>query len=416
MLAEIICIGDEILIGQVVNTNATYLSKELNKIGVQVLQITSISDDIKKIKNSLKNAMEKSDLVIITGGLGPTNDDKTKIALCEFFNDKLISNPDILEHIIKIFKDYVKKPINELNKNQALLPSKAKILVNEFGTASGMWFAKDKKIVISLPGVPFEMKHLMEKKVISELKKYSTSYIVNKTLLTYGLGESHIAKRIESWEKELPKDIKFAYLPNLGRVRLRLSSKGINEKQIHAKIDKYISKLLPLIKDIFVGYEEDAPIEKQIQDLFKSNKSSLAVAESCTGGEIASRLTKISGSSDFFLGSITAYNSTIKEEVLGVDEQLIKTHSVVSKEVSKEMAIRVREKFKATYGISTTGTAGPSLGESKEKIGTVYISISKKDKIITEKFNFGNHRERIILKTVNKVFEMLIKSIQKKSK
>ena len=411
MLAEIICIGDEILIGQVVNTNATFLSKELSKIGIEVLRVTSISDNIEKIKNSLKSAMEKSDLVIITGGLGPTNDDKTKIALCEFFNDKLITNPDVLEHIIKIFKDYVKKPINELNKNQALLPSKAKILINDYGTASGMWFRKNKKNVISLPGVPFEMKHLMEKKVIPKLKKHSKFHIVNKTLLTYGLGESHIAKRIESWEKELPKNINFAYLPNLGRVRLRLSSKGINEKQIHAKIDKYIAKLLPLIKDIFVGYEEDAPVEKQIQNLFKKNNITLAIAESCTGGEIASRLTKIPGSSDYFLGSITAYNSSIKKEILGVDEQLIKTHSVVSKEVSKEMALKVREKFSSTYGVSTTGTAGPSLGDSKEKIGTVYITISKEDKIITEKFNFGNHRERIILKTVNKVFEMLIKII-----
>ena len=412
MLAEIICIGDEILIGQVVNTNATFLSKQLNKIGIEVLQVTSISDNIENIKNSLNSAMKKADLVIITGGLGPTNDDKTKIALCEFFNDNLISNPDVLEHIIKIFKDYVKKPINELNKNQALVPSKAKILINEYGTASGMWFRKNKKNIISLPGVPFEMKHLIEKEVIPKLKEHSTFHIVNKTLLTYGLGESHIAKRIESWEKELPKDIKFAYLPNLGRVRLRLSSKGINEKQIHAKIDKHIAKLLPLIKDIFVGYEEDAPIEMQIQNLFKSNESTLAIAESCTGGEISSRLTKIPGSSEYFLGGITAYNNAAKKEILGVDEQLIKTHSVVSKEVSKEMAIRVREKFKSTYGVSTTGTAGPSLGESKEKIGTVYISISKEGKIITEKFNFGDHRERIVLKTVNKVFEMLIKSIQ----
>ncbi len=412
MLAEIICIGDEILIGQVVNTNATFLSKELNKIGIEVLQVTAISDDIENIKNSLKNAMEKSDLVVITGGLGPTNDDKTKIALCEFFNDKLISNPDVLEHIKKIFKEYVKMPINELNKNQSLLPSNAEILINEFGTASGMWFRKNKKNVISLPGVPFEMKHLIKKEVIPKLKKHSKYHIVNKTLLTYGLGESHIAKRIESWERELPKDIKFAYLPNLGRVRLRLSSKGINEKQILAKISKYITKLLPLIKDIFVGYEEDAPIENQIQNFFKTNNITLAIAESCTGGEIASRLTKIPGSSEYFLGSITAYNSSTKKEILGVDEQLIKTHSVVSKEVSKQMAIKVREKFKSTYGVSTTGTAGPTLGDSKEKIGTVYISISKEGFNITKKFNFGNHRERIILKTVNKVFEMLIKSIK----
>ena len=414
MLAEIICIGDEILIGQVVNTNATFLSQELSKIGIEVLQVTSISDNIEKIKNSLKSAMEKSDLVVITGGLGPTNDDKTKIALCEFFNDKLVTNAVVLEHITKIFKDYVKKPINELNKKQALLPSKAKILINDYGTASGMWFMKNKKNVVSLPGVPFEMKHLMNEKVIPKLRKHSKSHIVNKTLLTYGLGESHIAQRIESWEKKLPKDIKFAYLPNLGRVRLRLSSKGTNEKQINAKIDNYIAKLLPLIKDIFVGYEEDAPIEKQIQNLFKKNNITLAIAESCTGGEIGSRLTKIPGSSDYFLGSIIAYNSSIKKEILGVDDQIIKTHSVVSKKVSMEMASKVRVRFNSTYGVSTTGIAGPTLGDSKEKIGTVYISISKEDKIITEKFNFGNHRERIILKTVNKVFEMLLKRIQKR--
>ena len=265
MISEIISIGDEILIGQIVNTNSVFIAKELNKIGIEVGQITAISDNSKKIINSLNLAKERADIVIITGGLGPTKDDLTKHTLCKYFNDVLIQNKDVLNHIEEIFLKYVSTPINEKNRAQALLPSKAKIFKNKYGTACGMCFKKENIYFISLPGVPFEMKEIFKIEILPFLKsEFSRQIIVHKTILTYGLGESAIAERIESWENSLPKNIKLAYLPNLGRVRLRLSSKGSNEKQINKKINDSINELYPLLEDIIVGIEGETSIEKRI--------------------------------------------------------------------------------------------------------------------------------------------------------
>ena len=413
MKAELITIGDEILIGQIVNTNAVFLSKALNKIGIEIAQITSISDDKEAIIKTLDDTVLRAQVVILTGGLGPTKDDLTKHTLCEYFNDTLIENKEILAHIEEIFAKYITTPINNENRKQALLPSKARVLKNEHGTASGMWFEKGDQVIISLPGVPFEMKSLMTNKVIPALQDhYTRPFILHKTVLTYGLGESVIAERLIDWENNLPKDIKLAYLPNLGRVRLRLSSKGNDEALLLKRVNDQIDTLLPFIEDIFVGFEDETSLEIRVQERFIAQGKSLAIAESCTGGLIASRLTKNPGSSAFFNGAAITYHTQSKIDVLGVSEALIKTHSVVSEAVAASMAQQVRKKFNATIGVATTGNAGPLKGDSDAEIGTVCIAIASEKETVTEKFLFGIHRERVVEKAVNKALEMIYKQLE----
>jgi nicotinamide-nucleotide amidase len=413
MKAELITVGDEILIGQIVNTNAVFLSKALNKIGIEIAQITSISDDKEAIIKTLDDTVLRAQVVILTGGLGPTKDDLTKHTLCEYFNDTLIENKEILAHIEEIFAKYITTPINNENRKQALLPSKARVLKNEHGTASGMWFEKGDQVIISLPGVPFEMKSLMTNKVIPALQDhYTRPFILHKTVLTYGLGESVIAERLIDWENNLPKDIKLAYLPNLGRVRLRLSSKGNDEALLLKRVNDQIDTLLPFIEDIFVGFEDETSLEIRVQECFIAQGKTLAIAESCTGGLIASRLTKNPGSSAFFNGAAITYHTQSKIDVLGVSEALIKTHSVVSEAVAASMAQQVRKKFNATIGVATTGNAGPLKGDSDAEIGTVCIAIASEKETVTEKFLFGIHRERVVEKAVNKALEMIYKQLE----
>lgn len=412
MKAELITIGDEILIGQIVNTNSVFLAKALNDIGIEITQITSISDKKDDIIGALKLSEKRAKLVILTGGLGPTSDDLTKQTLCSYFNDKLIENKEILDHIEEIFKKYVTTPINDQNRKQALLPSKAKIFKNNYGTASGMWFEKNGQVIISLPGVPFEMKSLMTNEVIPKLQNHFTRpFIVHKTIITYGLGESAIAEIISIWENSLPDDLKLAYLPNLGRVRLRISGKGPDRKSINDKIDKEIDKLLPLIKDIFVGYEDVSSFEEKIQAQFLLKNKTLSLAESCTGGEISARLAKVPGASKYFVGSIISYQTQSKSDLLSVPKNIIEKNSVVSKQVAEMMAQNVRKKFNSSLGVATTGNAGPSKGDSDAEIGTVWISISSDKRIISERFTFGKHRERVIGKAVNKALEMVYREI-----
>ena len=412
MKAELITIGDEILIGQIVNTNSVFLAKALNDIGIEITQITSISDKKDDIIGALKLSEKRAKLVILTGGLGPTSDDLTKQTLCSYFNDKLIENKEILDHIEEIFKKYVTTPINEQNRKQALLPSKAKIFKNNYGTASGMWFEKNGQVIISLPGVPFEMKSLMTNEVIPKLQNHFTRpFIVHKTIITYGLGESAIAEIISIWENSLPDGLKLAYLPNLGRVRLRISGKGPDRKSINDKIDKEIDTLLPLIKDIFVGYEDVSSFEEKIQAQFLLKNKTLSLAESCTGGEISARLAKVPGASKYFVGSIISYQTQSKSDLLSVPKTIIEKNSVVSKQVAEMMAQNVRKKFNSSLGVATTGNAGPSKGDSDAEIGTVWIAISSDKRIISERFTFGKHRERVIGKAVNKALEMVYREI-----
>ncbi len=412
MKAEIITIGDEILIGQIVDTNSAFLGKALNKIGVSIYQITSIQDDKTHILKALEEAESNADIVIITGGLGPTKDDITKHTLCTYFNDTLVENAAVLAHVEHLFSKYINTPISEINRQQALVPSKCKVLTNTFGTAPGMWLEKNNTVFISLPGVPYEMKALLTNAVIPQLRKrFEFPYIMHKTLLTYGLGESAIANRIEAWETALPKFIKLAYLPSLGRVRIRLSGKHIDKLELETEIERQVQLLIPQLSDIFVGFDTDASLEAIIGKKLTENNKTLAIAESCTGGNIAKAFTANVGASKYFKGSVIAYATEIKTKVLNVPEDLIETHSVVSKAVAEAMAENVRALFNTDYAISTTGNAGPDKGDSDAEVGTVWIAIATKSKVLSEVFNFSNQREKVIQKATNKAFEMLQKEI-----
>ncbi len=413
MQAEIITIGDEILIGQIIDSNSAFISKELNKIGVSVYQITSIQDDKDHILKSLKEAGERSSVVIITGGLGPTKDDVTKHTLCEFFEDELVRDDAVLNHIEELFKKYITTPISDLNREQAMVPSKATVLHNSFGTAPGLWIRKGETVYVSLPGVPYEMKNLITKSVLPKIiEEYDRPYIVHKTIMTYGLGESAIAEKLEDWENNLPPFIKFAYLPNLGSVRLRLSAKGNDKETLVVGVDEQVKKLYPLIGDIIYGEEEeDGRVEKQIGTLLTNKNMTLATAESFTGGSIAERITSVPGASNYFKGSMVCYATEAKVNLLGVPQELIDKHSVVSEEVAIAMANNVKIKLGTDFAIATTGNAGPTKGDSDADVGTVYIGISSPKGTFAQKFVMGKHRERVVKKSVNKAFELLYKEI-----
>lgn len=415
MLAEIITIGDELLIGQVIDTNSAFIAQSLNSIGASIYQITSVQDDRAHILQAFADAESRVDIIIITGGLGPTKDDVTKKTIAEYFDDTLIRDASVTKNIEDIWKKYVRQTLLQVNKDQALVPSKATVLMNELGTAPGMWIDKGKKTFVSLPGVPFEMKKLIVNKVIPRLKeKYKFPFILHKTLLTYGLGESTLAERIEAWEDALPETVKLAYLPNLGSVRLRLSSKGFEEKEVRKNIDTEIEKVLPLIKDAFVGFEDEAKsLEVLIANRLTKSGKTLAIAESCTGGNVAERFTQNAGASAYFNGGVVTYATESKIKVLGVSKDLIEKHSVVSAQVAEAMAKNVRELFNADYGVATTGNAGPSKGESDAEVGTVFIAIATKDRVISKSFMLGSARKRVIVKGVNKALEMLEKEILK---
>lgn len=413
MLAEIITIGDEILIGQIVDTNSAFIAKELNKIGVAVYQITSVQDEREHILQALEDAKKRVQIVIVTGGLGPTKDDITKHVFCEFFNDTLISDEGVLQHVEELFAKYITStPISDINRKQALVPSKATVLKNEYGTAPGMWMLSGETVFVSLPGVPFEMQNLMKNAVIPKItSEFKRPYIFHKTLVTYGLGESAIAAKIEDWENRLPSFIKLAYLPSLGRVRLRLSAKGADQKLLEETIEIEMKKLQPLIGDIMYGTEDEETLEEVVAQLLTEQKMTLATAESCTGGSIAQQLTALPGASAYFMGSVISYATDTKVEVLHVPREIIDAHSVVSAEVAKAMAENVRQLLKSDFAIATTGNAGPTKGDSDAEIGTVYIAIASPNGIKAEKFSMGNHRVRIVQKTVNKALELLQREI-----
>lgn len=412
MQAEIITIGDEILIGQIVDSNSAFIAKELNKIGVSVYQITSVQDEKKHILRAFNEANARSQVVIVTGGLGPTKDDVTKHTFCEYFEDTLVRDEKVLMHIEYLFKKYISTPISDLNRQQAMVPSKAKVLHNQFGTAPGMWMEKEGTVFVSLPGVPFEMKGLMTHSVIPKIiSTFERPHIIHKTIMTYGLGESAIAEKIEDWENNLPKEIKFAYLPSLGRVRLRISTKGTNREYLQELVNSEAQKLYPLIGDIIYGEEEDETIEAGIGKLLTQKGMTLATAESFTGGKIAQQITAIPGASQYFKGTVVSYATETKIKVLGVKSEEIEAYSVVSEAVAIAMAKNVKELVGCDFAIATTGNAGPTKGDSDEEVGTAYIAISTPTHTFAQKFVLGNHRERIVQKGVNKAFELLQKEI-----
>ena len=412
MKAEIITIGDEILIGQIRDTNSQWIGQELNKIGVSVYQITSIQDDKQHILNAFKEAQERVDIVIITGGLGPTKDDITKKTIAEFFNNtEVIVHQEVIDHIKILFKK-MNLPFREIQKTQAHLPSKATLLKNSFGTAPGMWFYENKTVFVSLPGVPYEMKGLITSEVLPRIQQqFKLPFIIHKTIMTYGQGESTIAERIEDFENNLPPLVKLAYLPSFGSVRLRLSGKGEDKAVLEELLDAAVAEVYQLIPEIITGLDDDASLEKRVGALLKAKNETICTAESLTGGKIAAKLVSIAGASLYYKGSFVAYNAATKISMLNVSAKTIEKYSVVSKEVALEMARGAKEKLQTNYAIAVTGNAGPTPDKSDKSLGTVFIALVSDFKEVVEEFNFGQPREKVINRTVSKSLEILQREI-----
>jgi nicotinamide-nucleotide amidase len=415
MKAAVVTIGDEILIGQIIDTNSSYIAKALDKIGIATHEILSISDDKKHILNTFNLLQNTVDVVIVTGGLGPTKDDITKKTFCDYFEDNLIENKEVLFHVKSIIEGIYKRPITQINREQALVPTKAKVLFNKAGTAPGMWMEKENTVFISLPGVPYEMKYLVDNEVIPKLvKKFERPFIVHQTIMTYGRGESMIAEQIEEWEDNLPNFIKLAYLPSPGKVRLRLTARGTNEQVLKNEIKSQVQKLDLLLRDIIVGYNEDEPIEVVLGKLLTEKKVTIATAESCTGGKIAATLSAVPGASNYFKGSVVSYATETKINVLGIDNEVVEKYGVVSAAVATEMVKSVQKIMASDFAIATTGNAGPAKGDEQAELGTVFIAIATQNEVYVEEFNFGQPREKVIDRAVSKALELIYKEILKK--
>ncbi|MGO4770137.1 CinA family nicotinamide mononucleotide deamidase-related protein [Flavobacterium sp. W22_SRS_FK3] len=414
MKATIITIGDEILIGQIVDTNSGFIAKSLDRIGVEVTEMISISDDKKHILETFAKLQNKVDVVIVTGGLGPTKDDVTKKTFCEYFDDELVVNPEVLAHVTQLIEGYFKRPITQMNKDQALVPSTCIILHNQVGTAPGMWMKKENTVFISLPGVPYEMKYLVEEEIIPKImREYKRPYIIHKTILTYGQGESLVAERIENWENNLPDFIKLAYLPNPGRVRLRLTARGTDKEMLESAIGENVKSLDAIIHDIIVGFDDDETIEVAVGKILAKQNKTISTAESFTGGKIASLLSAVPGASHYFKGSVVSYATDVKVNVLGVSQDLVDEYSVVSAQLAKAMALNVKQLLKTDYAIATTGNAGPTKGDSDAEIGTVFIALATPTEVVVEEFNFGQPREKVVDRAVIKSLEIVQKEILK---
>ncbi|MBN4072243.1 competence/damage-inducible protein A [Flavobacteriales bacterium AH-315-E23] len=411
MKAEIITIGDEILIGQIVDSNSAWMAQQLNDAGIHVAQITSVSDNKEHILEALKLASGRAQIVLMTGGLGPTKDDITKSALCTYFNTELVMDEALLKHVKNLFDSFGAELL-DVNKKQAEMPANCEVLINQKGTAAGMWFDHEGIIYVSMPGVPYEMKALMEEQVIPKLqKKFKSPHIVHKTILTQGVGESFLAEKIADWEDSLAaEDIKLAYLPSPGIVRLRLSSTGEDEASIKEKIDRKADELNALIPSYIYGSGDDT-LESVVGDLMTSSDKTVATAESCTGGYIAHLITSVAGSSKYFVGSVVAYSNEIKENALNVDPALIESNGAVSEEVVKAMAEGIHKNYKTDYAISCSGIAGPDGGTEDKPVGTVWICVTSDKSVVARVFQFGTNRKRTIRITALTALNMLRKLI-----
>jgi len=409
ILAEIITIGDEILIGQTVDTNSAWMGDNLSKIGVDVIQITSISDEKSHILQALTSASKRSNIVLVTGGLGPTQDDITKHTLCTYFKTQLVRNMDVLQRIESFFTSRGKDML-EVNRQQADLPESAIIIDNLVGTASGMWFEEAGVVYVSMPGVPYEMKSLMTEGVLPKLKNhFQLPDIHHRTILTHGAGESFIADKICDWENRLrDSGLSLAYLPSTVSVKLRISSKDLpNGKML---IDQFERELHTLIPDLIFGYEKDT-LQQLLGEALIKKGASLAIAESCTGGYIAHKITSVSGSSAYFLGSVVSYDNTIKQQWLDVSQDDLSNYGAVSESVVMQMANGIKEKMGADYAIATSGIAGPTGGTEEKPVGTIWIAVVGPGFEERMRFQFGNHRGRNVEMTANTAMNMLLKKI-----
>jgi nicotinamide-nucleotide amidase len=406
MNVEIITIGDELLIGQVIDTNSAWIAEHLNMIGLRVQQITSISDNKEQILSTLSAAAQRVHVVLITGGLGPTRDDITKQTLCEYFDTKPVFHEPSYQNVVRLFRQRGME-LNEMNRRQAELPENCTPIPNPNGTAAGMWFEKEGIIYISMPGVPFEMKPMMLEKIMPRLaQKFNSNFIVHKTILTHGVGESALAGMIEKWEDELPDNIKPAYLPQPGIVRLRLTAIGNRKSTLDEEVDKQVAKLKNIIPDLIFGFDNDT-LEEVIGKLLKEQSFTLSTAESCTGGYIAHLITGVSGSSTYYKGSVIAYSNEVKETELGVSSATLHKSGAVSEEVVKQMAKGVKQKLRTDFAIAVSGIAGPDGGTQRKPVGTVWIALATPDKVVARHFLFGEHRGRNIRKAALAALNML---------
>lgn len=412
MKATIITIGDEILIGQIVDTNSVSIAKHLNSAGIVVFEKNSIGDDKLQIINSIERTTKTSDVIIITGGLGPTKDDITKTTLCEMFGSRMVHNSVVSEHIRKMLASRDIE-FNELNRNQAMVPECCTVLFNAHGTAPGMWFERDGKIIVSLPGVPFEMEHLMQDEVMPRLKAhFSLRQIVHRTLITAGLAESMLAKRIEDWENALPAHLKLAYLPNPGAVRLRLSAYEVDGESARCQIEQQFAALQKLIPEYIVGYET-ATVQQIVHDELTAGHQTLATAESCTGGVVASRFTAMSGASAYFICGVVTYSNDSKCNILGVDEATIYRHGAVSEEVARQMAEGARKIASSDFAVATTGIAGPTGGTAEKPIGTVWIAVATPTHTVAILKQCGSDRGQIVDRASAFAISILLDQIKK---
>ncbi len=411
MNVTIINIGDELLIGQVVNTNAASMSKMLINAGMEVREVVVIGDNGDAILQSLGRALGESDAVIITGGLGPTKDDITKKVLCDFFGSELIENQTALDNIQRIFaaRGYELTP---LNRQQAWVPRCCTMLNNVKGTAPGMWFEREGKVVVSLPGVPFEMEGLMTSEVLPRLQAhFQTGHIINKNILVQGIGESFLSDLIEPWELSLPPHIRLAYLPQAGMVKLRLTARGDDSETLNSQIITLVKKLYLLAGQYIVG-EDMETLPEAVAQILSINAKTLATAESCTGGALASKITSLAGASKYFRGGVVAYSNEAKECLLDVAHSTLEQHGAVSEQTVGEMAQGVRERLGADYGVATSGIAGPGGGSPEKPVGTVWMAVAGPKGVYTQMKRYGDDRLRTIERACNEVFSMLIHQIK----
>jgi len=407
MNAIVISIGDELLIGQTLNTNAGWMGAELNKNGVELIEVLTISDDSLAIHNAFNYAANKARLVLITGGLGPTKDDITKKVFADYFNAPLLENKEALKNVERFFKRY-NREVLPVNKLQALVPEGCEMLLNKVGTAPGMWMEHKEVVFVSMPGVPSEMKYLMEHEVIPRIKKrFKLPVIVHQTMMTQGIGESYIAEEISDIEESLPKHIKLAYLPSPGIVKLRLSGRGTNETNLLNEIEDIFSRIESRIsKHVFS--KKEAQLQEILGGIFRAKKLTISTAESLTSGAIASRITSVPGASEYFTGGIVAYANEAKIEQLGVSEDVLKSSGAVCAETVKQMALGVQNLFGTDYAIATSGIAGPGGGTDEKPVGTVWIAIAGPKEIVVEQFQMGKGRERVVEKTIFSALNLLL--------
>lgn len=403
---EIITIGDEILIGQIVDTNSAWMSAELNKAGFEIVQITSIHDDAKQIIEALSSALDRADIVLITGGIGPTKDDITKQTLCDFFGTKLLFDETVLQNIEQLFA-HRNIQLNELTRAQAMVPESAVIIQNLVGTAPITWFEQNGKIVVSMPGVPYEMKNAMSSEIIPRLKaQFETSALLHKTLLVHGYPESALAIKIADWENALPENLHLAYLPNYGIIRLRLSGTGADSLALDFAMTQQIDKVKGILGNAVVC-DEDIPVEQWLGNALKDKNFTISTAESCTGGNIAHLITSVPGSSDYFKGSVVSYANEVKINVLSVSFEDIEKHGAVSQTVVEQMAQGVRQLTKTDISIATSGIMGPNGGTDEKPVGTVWIAVCSESQVISRQFRFSYQREQNIERTTQTAMLMV---------